>query len=167
MLCAIYKVCFCENMQYIGSCLPCDQHWMLYLTHLFIKAIGVSVSESGASITDHPSRLSCPLLLACPAQPSAGSPVSNATPSTGVLHVWGNCCLVMWAAAAAVKCDDSRRILGAASCSWLDASQPSRDHQPRDEPMEGHTVQLQPGNREEWKGSAEYQYCDHAFFKCY
>lgn len=44
------------------------------------------------------------------AQPSAVSRGLQCNSLMGsILHVWGNCCLVMWAAAAAVKCDDNRR----------------------------------------------------------
>lgn len=83
----------------------------------------------------------------CPAQRSEPCLQCNSL-SRGVLHVWGNCCLVMWAAAAAVKCDDSRRILAAAPCSSLDSSRLFRDHHPGPSAYGG-----TPGNRqraEEW-----------------
>lgn len=85
----------------------------------------IAASHRGASNRNHPSFQ----LLACPAQRSEPCLQCNSL-SRGVLHVWGNCCLVMWAAAAAVKCDDSRSILAAAPCSSLDSSRLFRDHHP-------------------------------------
>lgn len=103
----------------------------------------IAASHRGASNRNHPSFQ----LLACRAQCSEPCLQCNSL-SRGLLHVWGNCCLVMWAAAAAVKCDDSRRILAAAPRSSLDSSRLFRDHHPGPLAYGG-----TPGNRqraEEW-----------------